>query len=208
MACVLEASAPKPGNVHPGASFEDATFNDFVASAVASWPVFRQAETKPVGQFVLEAVRTTQVAVGTNTNLGTILLLAPLAAVPVRVPCREGIGRVLERLDADDCRDVYEAIRAAHPGGLGETTVADVHETPPGDLMAAMSLAADRDLVAQQYAHGFSDIWEFVLPALIEFKQQSRSIGKAIGLTQLATMARVRTLGSNIATVVQGAERQ
>jgi triphosphoribosyl-dephospho-CoA synthase len=56
--------------------------------------------------------------------------------------------------------------------------------------MAAMSLAADRDLVAQQYAHGYSDIWEFVLPALIDFTQQSRSIGKAIVLTQLATMAR------------------
>ena len=86
MACVLEASAPKPGNVHPGARFEDATYTDFVASAIAIGPVFRQAGTKRVGQVVLESVRTMRAAVGTNTNLGTILLLAPLAAGPVGVP--------------------------------------------------------------------------------------------------------------------------
>lgn len=190
MACVLEASAPKPGNVHPGASFEDATYADFVASAVAIGPVFRQAGTKRVGQVVLESVHTVRDAVGTNTNLGAILLLAPLAGVPVGVPCREGIGRVLEQLNAADCRDVYDAIRVAQAGGLGEAQAADVHGAPPDDLLAAMSLAADRDMVARQYAHGFADIWEFVLPALVEFTQQSRSIGRAIVLTQLATMAR------------------
>src|SRR2546429_2231343 len=35
LACLLEASAPKPGNVSPGAAFRDATYEDFLASAVA-----------------------------------------------------------------------------------------------------------------------------------------------------------------------------
>ncbi len=190
MACVLEASAPKPGNVHPGASFDDATYTDFVASAVAIGPVFRQTGAKRVGEVVLEAVRTMRAAVETNTNLGTILLLAPLAAVPAGVPCGDGVERVLEQLDATDCRDVYHAIRVAQAGGLGETPTADIRGTPPDDLRAAMSLAADRDLVARQYANGFAELFQFVLPALVDYKRQTRTLSEAIVLAQLATMAR------------------
>src|SRR4029079_12070873 len=35
LACLLEASAPKPGNVSPGRHFSDARYEDFLASAVA-----------------------------------------------------------------------------------------------------------------------------------------------------------------------------
>ena len=35
LACLLEASAPKPGNVCPGRPFSDARYEDFLASAVA-----------------------------------------------------------------------------------------------------------------------------------------------------------------------------
>src|SRR2546426_2268432 len=38
LACLLEASAPKPGNVSPFASFRDATYEDFLASAAAIGP--------------------------------------------------------------------------------------------------------------------------------------------------------------------------
>ncbi|MFT5302427.1 MAG: triphosphoribosyl-dephospho-CoA synthase, partial [Mariniblastus sp.] len=34
LACLLEVSAPKPGNVHRGADFEDVSFVDFATSAV------------------------------------------------------------------------------------------------------------------------------------------------------------------------------
>jgi triphosphoribosyl-dephospho-CoA synthase len=82
-------------------------------------------------------------------------LIAPLAKVPRNTSLAPGVGEVLARLTASDARDVYEAIRIAEPGGMGKVDSADVAGPPPDDLLAAMRLAADRDLVARQYAENF-----------------------------------------------------
>ena len=158
LACICEATAPKPGNVHRGADFEDLTYPDLLAAAVAIGPAMESAATNRVGTVVLEAVRATRAVVGTNANLGTVLLLAPLAAVPRDTPLADGIGDVLNRLATADAADVYEAIRIAKPGGMGrvaEADVADLEAPPPANLLDAMRLAADRDLVARQFVNGF-----------------------------------------------------
>ncbi len=172
LSCLLEVSTPKPGNVHRGADFEDLTFNDFVVSAVAIAPAMESAVTTCVGQAVLAAVKATHAAVDTNTNLGTVLLLAPLASVPRDRSLAEGIPSVLEKLTADDARDVYEAIRIAQPGGLGKSETMDVENPAPDDLLSAMKLAADRDLVARQFVDRFGLVLESVAPSIangIEF---------------------------------------
>lgn len=189
LACLMEAAAPKPGNVHPGASFHDLTFADLVASAEAIEPVFRDSHERRVGSIILDAVKATRSAVGTNTNLGMILLLAPLAAVPRELACRNGIGLVLSALDAADCRDAYEAIRIANPGGLGTVDQGDVGTAPPQDLVAAMRLAADRDLIARQYTNQFADVLDFVKPTLAEYAK-SEPMPDPIVLAHLATMAK------------------
>lgn len=169
LACLLEASAPKPGNVHPGASFVDLTYFDFVASAPAiSLAMEAAAAGARVGPVVLEAMRATQAVVGTNTNLGIILLLAPLARVPRNKRLIDGIGSILLDLDAEDARLVYEAIRLARPGGLGKVQEADASGPAPKDLLYAMRLASDRDLVARQYARGYEEVLDRVLPWLVE----------------------------------------
>ena len=119
LACLLEATAPKPGNVHRGADFADLSFVDFVSSAVAIGPIMERAVARGVGVTVHEAVAATRRCVGTNTNLGMVLLMAPLAAVPPRIRLVEGIGGVLRNLGPDDAQHVYQAIRLAQPGGLG-----------------------------------------------------------------------------------------
>jgi triphosphoribosyl-dephospho-CoA synthase len=167
LACIWEATAPKPGNVHRGADFEDVTYADFLTSAVAIGPaVERAAAGQRLGCSVLDAVQATKTAVGANTNLGTILLLAPLAMVPSEDSLAQGIGPVLAGLNAEDARDVYEAIRLANPGGLGRVEHADVAGPPPADLLAAMRLAADRDLVARQYHTNFQDVLDVGLSDL------------------------------------------
>ena len=70
--------------------------------------------------------------------------------MPREQPLRQGIAELLSHLTPDDCRDVYAAIRMANPGGLGRVDNADVSIASPSDLLAAMRLAADRDLVARQ----------------------------------------------------------
>ena len=162
-ACVLEATARKPGNVHPQASFADLSYNDFVRSADVVAPILARTSELGVGRAILAAVAATKQAVGRNTNLGIILLLAPLAAVPSGTRLADGIGCVLDSLTRDDADLAYQAIRLAQPGGMGEVKDHDIRRSPDIMLRDAMRLAADRDLVARQYSDNFALIFEFGL---------------------------------------------
>src|SRR3954469_15979348 len=143
LACLYEATAPKPGNVHPDASFPDVTYEDFQASARVIGPMMGEAQSRGVGQTILDVVLATRKAVGTNTNLGMILLFAPLAAVPADEYLSQGVHKVLANLTSEDTRLVYEAIRISNAGGLGHSVEADVSVDPPPDLslVEAMQLA-------------------------------------------------------------------
>ncbi|WP_437203304.1 triphosphoribosyl-dephospho-CoA synthase [Planctomicrobium sp. SH664] len=188
-ACLLEALARKPGNVHPGASFADLTFEHFVKSAAAVAPVLSRTRELGVGPAILEAVRATTQTVGTNTNLGMILLLAPLAAVPAEEPLQMGIEPVLQSLTMHDAESLYAAIRLANPGGLGKVDDQDVSQPPTLSIVAAMTLAAQRDAVALQYSNGFQEVLNFGRPALLHWIQQGSSWEQAIIGTQLQLMA-------------------
>jgi len=158
LACLLEATARKAGNVHPQASFADLTYGDFARSAFLIAPAFERRADWTVGQIVLDAVGRTQRGLGRNTNLGIVLLLAPMACVPAAVSLAAGIGDVLAGLTHEDASLVYAAIRLANPGGLGRVDREDVASTPTVTLRDAMGLAADRDRIAAQYATGFSTV--------------------------------------------------
>jgi triphosphoribosyl-dephospho-CoA synthase len=182
LACIWEVTAPKPGNVHPRASFADVNYAEFIVAAVAIGPIVEQAAKFGVGGTVLEAVRATRDAVGTNTNLGTLLLIVPLAAVPDETPLDEGVADVLSRLTHQDTRDVYEAIRIANAGGLGRAAEADVFADPPETLklVDAMRLAADRDLVARQYTNTFADVFDGPSAWISEGIDSGLSLSRAI----------------------------
>src|SRR5437764_6468878 len=80
LACVLEVSAAKPGNVTPAHDFYDTTYADMIRSALALGPVFarRRARERGVGELIADGVRATEGVAGANTNLGIVLLFAPL----------------------------------------------------------------------------------------------------------------------------------
>lgn len=191
LACIMEVCAPKGGNVHPGASFDDVTHQDFIASAVAIAPILNVAASQSIGQTIHDCVVATQEVVGSNTNLGIILLLAPLCAVPLDQALNEGLCRVLDALSVDDAVRCYEAIRLAKPGGLGSTKEADVRELPHVTLKQAMALAADRDAIARQYANGFGDVISSVARDLSdEATSEKISQSDLIVLSHLRQMAR------------------
>ncbi len=183
LACLYEATARKPGNVHPDATSDDATsYGQFATSAVVVGPILEQALVAGVGKTILDAVRATRDAVGTNTNLGTLLLLAPLAAVPREKSLPDGIREVLERLADVDTRLVYDAIRLSGAGGLGRVEEADVHADAPPDfgLVEAMRLAAHRDLVARQYTNGFADVFDGMAAWIAEGLSRGWALSGAI----------------------------
>lgn len=158
---MLEATAEKPGNVHPGASFPDLTYDDLVAAAVAIAPAIDAAAERPIGRTILAAVEAARSAADTNANLGIILLTAPLAAVPDDEPLdAAAVERVLARLDAADAADVWQAIGRARPGGMGTVPEGDLAGPAPADLRAAMRAAAGRDQIARLWAGGFAPLFD------------------------------------------------
>lgn len=180
LACLLEATAPKVGNVHRGADFDGLHFADFLASAVAIGPAMERAAETGVGRAVLDAVAATRALVDTNTNLGMVLLIAPLAAVPREQTLSSGIESVLQKLTPQDSELVYEAIRLAQPGGMGETQEMDVAGAAPASLLAAMAAAKDRDLVARQYCENFALVLNEILPNLLHGQERGWSLSDNI----------------------------
>ncbi|MEA2230133.1 MAG: triphosphoribosyl-dephospho-CoA synthase [Solirubrobacteraceae bacterium] len=168
LACVLEVSAEKPGNISPRHDFADTSYEDMLRSAIALGPELGRAAERGVGETVLAAVRATRRVAGANTNLGIVLLLAPLArAALLGGTLRGRVEDVLGALTLDDARAAYEAIRTARAGGLDEPVEHDVRAAPTVALRDAMAAAADRDSVAAEYATGYAVTFDVGLPALM-----------------------------------------
>ncbi len=213
LACLLEASAPKAGNVHPGASFANMHFGHFVGSAVAVRPVFAASASKSVGSLVLDAVSATRAAVGCNTNLGTLLLLAPLAKAAAvceqSFALRASIRSVLDSLTKQDSELVYQAINVAQPGGMGRRSEADLTGPAPDCLVAAMACVSHVDAVARQYTNAYADVFDVLLPWLDTELKVSKGPLDAIARLQLRWLARepdgliARKLGNAEAQQVQ-----
>lgn len=199
LACLLEASAPKPGNVSPGRPFRDMRYEDFVASAVAIGPAFLEAGSRPVGATILAAMQATRRVTSANTNLGMVLLLAPLARAALvypALPLRDAARRVVGESTVDDARLAYEAIRLAAPGGMGAVEAEDVAGQPTVTLAEAMRLAAGRDAVAAEWASGFRTVFETGAPAL----EKARASG--LGWDAAVTTAFLELLGHQPDTLI------
>ena len=166
-ACHAELEAPKPGNVHVFADGHRMTAAEFVASADAAAPPLSASGAR-VGDRILGAIKATSAAVGSNTNLGIILLCAPLAAAAEHETSdlRTSLIKVLQGLDEKDAQLAFRAIVLAAPAGLGRSERQDVFGPATVSLLDAMTEASHRDSVAKQYATNFSDIFNIGLPRL------------------------------------------
>jgi triphosphoribosyl-dephospho-CoA synthase len=166
-ACRQEIEALKPGNVHVFADGHRMTVDQFLTSAKVSSGSLTDPK-QPLGTRILEAVRATRDAVGTNTNLGIILLCAPLAlaAERKRGDLRDNTNEALRNLTPADTAAVFEAIVHASPGGLGSASRHDVRQKPIVHLLEAMREASQRDSIAREYVTGYESIFGLGLPAL------------------------------------------
>jgi triphosphoribosyl-dephospho-CoA synthase len=192
-ACELDVLIAKPGNVSVASAGHGMDAEMFVRAAGASvGPLF--AAGASVGDRVENAVEAARLATGCNTNLGIVLLCAPIAAALAAQPMprsraalRAAVEHVIAGTGIDDARAVFRAIAAANPGGLGEAAVQDVRNVPTVDLRSAMRIAAARDSIARQYSNGFADIFDFGVP---RFERAARvSAERAVLETYLTYLA-------------------
>jgi len=209
-ACLAELEALKPGNVHRYADGHRMSVADFEKSARAAAPVMGKANLS-VGKRILKAVEATRKAVGQNTNLGIILLAAPIATGALDRKDGDLKARVLDVLAAltvEDARDAYRAIRTAAPGGLGEAPAHDVAKTPHVTLLEAMRGGEARDRIAFNYANGFTDIFGLGLSWLRQARGRWGSSPFAVTRVYLGFIAHIpdtlieRKFGADIAASV------
>ena len=193
-ACIEELEAPKPGNVSFVSPGHGMTAADFVASARCTADVLGTPDLS-LGERVLGSIRATRAVTGCNTNLGIVLLCAPLAHAALdgnrERSLRAGVGRVLEAASVADTERVFEAIRLAEPAGLGESERHDVRTPAAAPLLEVMREAENRDRVARQYACGFEDIFDLGLPVLAESRRRWPG-AQAVAALYLAFLARFK----------------
>lgn len=181
-ACALDVASLKPGNVSALSPGHGMVAMDFLRSARCSaGPLVAAGST--LGERVLGAVEATSRQLACNTNLGIVLLIAPLVQAIHDYPqadLRNALGRALQRSSVADASAVYRAIRLAAPGGLGEAARHDVAGEPGVTLRTAMSEARTRDMIARQYAGGYREVFEVAVPYLAGAVERHRNRAMAM----------------------------
>ena len=192
-ACIREACAPKPGNVNRNHDFPETTIEDLLLSAVAVGPAFENLVNVCIGQTIWQAAADTRKLVKSNTNLGIILLLAPLAKACLigARNVRQNLNAVLHSLTVEDARLTYKAIRLSNPGGLGQVSRHDVAEDPFVTLLEAMAFAKDRDAIASEYVTDYEITFGMGLPALKEALSKGIGFSDAVVQTFLTILSRI-----------------
>ncbi len=224
LAILLEVSAyPKPGNVHRTADFLETRYEHFLASAVAVAPRLREAAERGarvstenttldrinIGRIIKDSV--SDVAAwqsDRNTLLGTVTLLAPIAAAAGMTMAndrffsvgvlRRNLKLIAEATTPKDAVDFYDAIAIAKPGGLGKVPILDVNDKTSRQRIVAQGtslyevfqISAPRDSIAAEWTSGFHiafDIGHPLFKAQIEkaLDINSTSVHTFLGILSL-----------------------
>jgi triphosphoribosyl-dephospho-CoA synthase len=220
LACLLEVSADKPGNITPAHDFSDTTYADMVRSALALGTAFtrERARGRGVGELIADGVRATGRVTDANTNLGIVLLFAPLVRAAATARPGETLAaateRVLSQLDVADATAAFAAIVQARPGGLGDAAQHDVRGAASVSLREAMAAAAHRDSIASEYATGYAIVFDDGLPLLGDALRDRASTLDAIVFLYLGLLAArpdtliARKAGAAAADAVSAAARE
>ena len=187
----IEVKALKPGNVSTYSAGHGMTAADFVKSAALTTPILCNTQMT-VGERILQSVNVTMQEVGCNTNLGMLLLFAPLirAAEMGIGALRENLQQILVSLDAQETSNIFQAINKANPGGLGTNEKYDVRQRPPSiSVREAMQQAEARDLIAKQYVTDYADVFSIGLPNIEYFFTKWHNLSLALVACYLEFMS-------------------
>lgn len=195
-ACHAELHALKPGNVHVVSPGHGMDITHFERAAEAAAPYIADPALS-VGQRILAATEASFAATGLNTNLGIVLLCAPLAKAAAETDLATGLRRrlaiILSELSKADADDAFAAIRLANPAGLGKVDEGDVtadedRAAATMTLTEAMYLARDRDRIANAYVTAFEDVFDFALPTYEAALRQAENETLAISTLHMALL--------------------
>ena len=189
---ICDINALKPGNVGRHGTGHGMDCADFIKSAQVVTPILCDHRLR-LGKRILSSVEATSAAVHCNTNLGMLLLLAPVIWIFEQLDApgdfRALIKPALVSLGRQEARDIFTAIRLANPGGLGKVDKYDVNSAVDIDIYSAMHAAKERDLIALQYTNGYREVVNLGIKCLQKYHNRWNSVEWAVVACYLMYMA-------------------
>jgi triphosphoribosyl-dephospho-CoA synthase len=186
--------AEKPGNVTRTRDCAGLRLEQFLVSAAAVGPAFGSASTASVGEMIRAGADHTKTLAGVNTNVGILLMLAPLAKAASQgdpADLRASLSRVLAELTVEDSRLAFASIVKAAPHGMDTVEEGDIRDTEVTiTLREAMGLARDRDTLAAQYVTDFGLVFQG-RDELKRLLDEGRPLSQAVVQTYLTILASV-----------------
>ena len=239
LAILLEVGAyPKPGNVHRTANFQETIYEHFLASSVVLTPHFRNAAKQGV-EAAQKKITLSQVSVGKiikdavvdvnawqhggNTLLGSIILLAPMAAAAGLTlgedtsfsteKFRKNLNSVVRFTTAEDAVNVYDAIAVAQPGGIGKSPQLDVTDARSKQkileegisLFEIFKISSSWDSISAEWVSNYHVTFDLGYPFFMQQLKDRNNVNMATVHTYLKILSEIpdtliiRKAGSNAA---------
>lgn len=191
--CKKDIELIKPGNVNLLSPHKDTKAQDYLDSAtLSSKELFNQNHS--LGKRILESVKVTRSQVNVNTNLGIILLCAPVIQSYIdfnALDLRDCIKKTLSATSVKDTHDLCAAINISSPGGLGDSDMYDTVSYPNASIKQIMDYSREYDRISYQYSHNFTDIFDFIIPKLEFLNQRYKSLDISLSLLFIEILAKI-----------------
>ena len=192
-ACRKDIELIKPGNVNIKSPHSDTKAEDYLESSLLSSKELFKTDYS-LGERILNSIKITRSKVKTNTNLGIILLCAPIIHACIyfnNLTLREGIKKTLSTSTVKDTQDLCMAINISAPGGLGTREIYDTASKPTVSILEIMNHSASYDRISYQYSHDYSDIFDFIIPRLVFLNKKHNSLDISLSLMFMEILAKI-----------------
>ena len=192
-ACKKDVELIKPGNVSINSPHLDTNAQDYLDSSILSAKELFQ-DKYGLGERILQSVKITRSKINVNTNLGIVLLCAPIIQACVNYNSfglREGIKQTLLSATYQDTHDLCMAISLSSPGGLGRSDMYDVSTNPSISIKQMMDYSAKYDRISYQFSHNYSDILDFIIPRLIILNEKHNSLDVSLSILFIEILAKI-----------------
>jgi triphosphoribosyl-dephospho-CoA synthase len=221
LAILLEASAPKPGNVSTATNFEKTFYTHFLASAIAATPSFETAAQKGIS-VSQRKIGLTDVGLGRlikkcmtdinawqhggNTLLGAVILLSPIAVAAGMTSTtedlqhlRKNLKLIIESTTPRDAVNMYAAIEIANPSGLGKAPTLDINDPHSVNkiledkitLYNVFKIAEKYDNICSEWVNNYPITFDLAYPTLTKQLQNKDDPNSATVQTFLEVLAKV-----------------
>ena len=192
-ACRKDIELIKPGNVNIKSPHSDTNAEDYLESSLLSSKELFKPDYS-LGERILNSIKITRSKIKTNTNLGIILLCAPIIHACIyfnNLTMREGIKKTLSSSTVKDTQDLCMAINISAPGGLGTREIYDTASKPTVSILEIMNHSASYDRISYQYSHDYSDIFDFIIPRLVFLNKKHNSLDISLSLMFMEILAKI-----------------